>query len=1050
MGSEERPRNQEELPFINNVNTVVSPASPRARHSVGSNRSFTNAMHNALHFTTITKSPNYGFGRSFLSTQNNFESGHPSYSASPSIIRNQTLALGNLNSLPESDKKEGSPPKDPNVAGQSNLSLLLQRESKTPSPPELATKSSNSPPSIAAAIAQIGQTQNNKNNHNVDKIHSESDGNFETIENIQDESRPLLHHQFGIPSNYGIEGEIGDDVISIEDDPWAEKSWIGTWLPCVGDDYLPNYEGEERPQQKFQFNAETIFREVILNPISYIPAVILGLLLNLLDAISYGMITFPISNPIFREFGPDGISMFFVSCIVSQVIYSGGFSIFGGGNGSMMIEVVPFLHIMAEIIIREANDPSEIIPTTILSFALSSVLTGVVFLLMGAFKLGSLIEFFPRHILVGCIGGVGWFLIATAIEVSAHLDENLLRLFDDFHTFALWGSALGLALLLRIIHTKCQHALVVPFYFMIVPLFFYLTVYLFELKWDDLRSDGWVFPMPEGDAPWYRFYSYYDFKKTNWGALIQTVPAMFALTFFGILHVPINIPALGVSLNEDNVNTNRELVAHGLSNMLSGFVGSVQNYLVYTNSVLFIKSGGDSRVAGLMLAAATAIVLFIGPWVVGYIPVMIVGALIFHLGLELMKEALIDTWGIVNHLEYLTIVAIVIAMGVLGFIEGIFLGIVMACIFFVVSNSRKNAIRSTFSGSSIKSTVRRRYRQQKFLKQVGNQIYVIKLHGYMFFGTINGVENAIRQVLNHRQWKKNPIRFLIVDFFLVNGMDFSAAEAFIRIQRLLSLKNVYLVLCGATFNSEVGKALRCNGIWGDTSNEYLQIFENFNEALEWCENMLLKAYYGKSIAAPLKANQIAGALPQPKNLTPPKDIYQIHSPRQHLVQTVGNLTLKEEKQARSVNKLTAVLMEAFEEISQKDVEFFDRLGPYFREINVPSGAILWRQDSVPDCLYLVEKGILKATWRAMESDQSRPVESILPGTMAGELGFFTGRSRDATLVAENDCVLWQMTKSDYENLLQKEPTIANEFMRIALNFSAERLSTITYYAFHLI
>lgn len=47
-------------------------------------------------------------------------------------------------------------------------------------------------------------------------------------------------------------------------------------------------------------------------PISYIPAVILGLLLNLLDAISYGMITFPLNNPIFASFGPDGISMFFV------------------------------------------------------------------------------------------------------------------------------------------------------------------------------------------------------------------------------------------------------------------------------------------------------------------------------------------------------------------------------------------------------------------------------------------------------------------------------------------------------------------------------------------------------------------------------------------------------------------------------------------------------------------------------------------------------------------------------------------------------------------
>src|SRR6185312_6458642 len=92
------------------------------------------------------------------------------------------------------------------------------------------------------------------------------------------------------------------------------------------------------------------------------------------------------------------------------------------------------------------------------------------------------------------------------------------------------------------------------------------------------------------------------------------------------------------------------------------------DYLVYTNSVLFIKSGGDSRVAGVMLAIATTIVLLIGPWIVGYIPVMVVGALIFHLGLDLMKEALIDTWGIVDRLEYLTIAAIVIAMAALGFV----------------------------------------------------------------------------------------------------------------------------------------------------------------------------------------------------------------------------------------------------------------------------------------------------------------------------------------------------------------------------------------------
>lgn len=51
---------------------------------------------------------------------------------------------------------------------------------------------------------------------------------------------------------------------------------------------------------------------------------------------------------------------------------------------------------------------------------------------------------------------------------------------------------------------------------------------------------------------------------------------MFALTFFGVLHVPINVPALGISTGEDNLNVDKELLAHGISNAVSGFFGSIQ------------------------------------------------------------------------------------------------------------------------------------------------------------------------------------------------------------------------------------------------------------------------------------------------------------------------------------------------------------------------------------------------------------------------------------------------------------------------------------------
>ncbi len=57
-----------------------------------------------------------------------------------------------------------------------------------------------------------------------------------------------------------------------------------------------------------------------------------------------------------------------------------------------------------------------------------------------------------------------------------------------------------------------------------------------------------------------------------------------------------------------------------------------------------------------MLAAATFGILVSGPAIIGFIPVMVVGALIFYLGFDLMREALVNTWGTVNRLEYMTVI----------------------------------------------------------------------------------------------------------------------------------------------------------------------------------------------------------------------------------------------------------------------------------------------------------------------------------------------------------------------------------------------------------
>jgi SulP family sulfate permease len=124
-----------------------------------------------------------------------------------------------------------------------------------------------------------------------------------------------------------------------------------------------------------------------MEPIRLLPAVILGLLLNILDGVSYGLIIFPTSYPIFSDFGGDGVSMFFVTCVISQLVFSLGGSIFKGGNGSMMIEVVPFYHILVTIIIDVLGDedPAAVVSTTIIAFALSSILPDSSFLRWATF-----------------------------------------------------------------------------------------------------------------------------------------------------------------------------------------------------------------------------------------------------------------------------------------------------------------------------------------------------------------------------------------------------------------------------------------------------------------------------------------------------------------------------------------------------------------------------------------------------------------------------------------------------------------------------------------
>lgn len=121
--------------------------------------------------------------------------------------------------------------------------------------------------------------------------------------------------------------------------------------------------------------------------------------------------------------------------------------------------------------------------------------------------------------------------------------EVLQKLFSA-DTVPLWIPPLFLAILLLTVKHFYDRPWLVPAYYIgITAIFYIVTTAIPSISMDNLRSSGWVFEAPAG-VPFYNFYSYYQFGLVDWGAVWMTIPSQLALTFFGILHVPINVPNL--------------------------------------------------------------------------------------------------------------------------------------------------------------------------------------------------------------------------------------------------------------------------------------------------------------------------------------------------------------------------------------------------------------------------------------------------------------------------------------------------------------------------
>lgn len=141
------------------------------------------------------------------------------------------------------------------------------------------------------------------------------------------------------------------------------------------------------------------------NTIEGTPGLLIAVILNLFLSTSFGLAMFPPEWTFPTEVPRAiGVQMFLFSTLICQLVLT-KMSQFPGPVGMMMVENIPFLQVISRTAIKVQGQGIETFSTVFFTFALASVVVGVFFYCLGKFNLGNAVYFFPKHIIVGCIGG---------------------------------------------------------------------------------------------------------------------------------------------------------------------------------------------------------------------------------------------------------------------------------------------------------------------------------------------------------------------------------------------------------------------------------------------------------------------------------------------------------------------------------------------------------------------------------------------------------------------------------------------------------------------
>jgi len=365
------------------------------------------------------------------------------------------------------------------------------------------------------------------------------------------------------------------------------------------------------------------------------------------------------------------------------------------------------------------------------------ILAGILQLIAGFLKLGKLMRLVPHPVIFGFVNGL------AIIIFMSQLDQ-----FKDASGAWLMGQKLylfgGLVLLTMLIIwglpklTKAVPASLVA----ILSIFGIVTLLGIQTK-----TVGDIASISGGFPPFH-----VPSIPLTWDTLVLIFPYAAIMAGVGLIESLLTLNIID-EITETRGRSNKEAVAQGAANILSGFFSGMGGCAMIGQSLINISAGARARLSGIVAAVMLLVFIMFGAGLIEQMPMAALTGLMIMVAVGTFEWASLRTINKMPRSDIFVMVLVTLVTAVLHNLAlAVLIGVIIAALVFAWDNAK-------------------RIRARKHTDEKGIKHY--EIYGPLFFGSV-AVFNEKFDVLNDPQE-------IIIDFQESRVVDMSAIEALNKI-----------------------------------------------------------------------------------------------------------------------------------------------------------------------------------------------------------------------------------------------------------------------------